>query len=125
MHEAGRRACADSAVCEKYVNPLLDISTWMCSANDSIGYAVIYTCEVQHAGEVAAQFEIASGDMCIMFFWRGKHVKCDLGTGDNEKTTWVVGKQEMIDIVEVVCRGARKGRGQVDGPRDYATRGRW
>ncbi len=38
----------------------------------------------------------------------------DLGTGNNNKVNWAMtDKQEFIDIVEVVYRGARKGRGLV------------
>ena len=34
----------------------------------------------------------------------------DFGTGNNNKINWALeDKQEMIDIVEVVYRGARKG----------------
>lgn len=31
-------------------------------------------------------------------------------------------KQELIDIIETVYRGARKGRGLVIAPRDYSTK---
>jgi DIM1 family U5 snRNP protein len=35
----------------------------------------------------------------------------DLGTGNNNKINWAIeDKQEMIDIVETVYRGARKGK---------------
>jgi len=34
-------------------------------------------------------------------------------------------KQEMIDIVETVYRGARKGRGLVVSPKDYSTKYRY
>ena len=31
-------------------------------------------------------------------------------------------KQELIDIIETVYRGARKGRGLVVSPKDYSTK---
>lgn len=42
----------------------------------------------------------------------------DLGTGNNNKINWAMSeKQEFIDIVETVYRGARKGRGLVIAPK--------
>jgi len=36
---------------------------------------------------------------------------------------WAVDdKQEMIDLIETVYRGARKGRGLVIAPKDYSTK---
>jgi DIM1 family U5 snRNP protein len=59
----------------------------------------------------------------IMFFFRNKHIMIDLGTGNNNKINWPLqDKQEFIDIVEVVYRGARKGRGLVVSPKDYSTK---
>ncbi|KAG8500496.1 hypothetical protein CXB51_004407 [Gossypium anomalum] len=41
-----------------------------------------------------------------------KHIMIDLGTGNNNKINWALkDKQEFIDIIETVYRGARKGRG--------------
>ena len=43
---------------------------------------------------------------------------CDFGTGDNNKLNWVLeDKQELIDIVETIYRGAKKGRGLVVSPK--------
>ena len=61
-----------------------------------------------------------------MFFFRNKHIMIDLGTGNNNKINWALNnKQEMIDIVEVVYRGAKKGRGLVVSPKDYSTKYRY
>eukprot|EP00983_Pelagomonas_calceolata_P066963 1149294-Pelagomonas_calceolata.AAC.5 len=54
---------------------------------------------------------------------RNKHIMIDLGTGNNNKISWAMSdKQEFIDIVEVIYRGARKGRGLVVSPKDYSTK---
>jgi len=54
---------------------------------------------------------------------RNKHIMIDLGTGNNNKVSWAMSdKQEFIDIVEVIYRGARKGRGLVVSPKDYSTK---
>ena len=59
----------------------------------------------------------------FFFLCRNKHIMIDLGTGNNNKINWPMqDKQEFIDIVEVVYRGARKGRGLVVSPKDYSTK---
>lgn len=66
-------------------------------------------------------------DPCtVMFFFRNKHIMIDLGTGNNNKINWAMeDKQELIDIIETVYRGARKGRGLVVSPKDYSTKYRY
>lgn len=55
-----------------------------------------------------------------------QHIMVDLGTGNNNKINWALtDKQEFIDIVETVYRGARKGRGLVVSPKDYSTKYRY
>ena len=102
-------------------------------------FAVIYLCDIDQAGvhplslrrshanrlqvpDFNAMYELY--DPCsIMFFFRNKHIMCDFGTGNNNKLNWVLeDKQELIDIVETVYRGAKKGRGLVVSPKDYSTR---
>lgn len=59
----------------------------------------------------------------VMFFFRNKHMMIDLGTGNNNKINWPMSdKQELIDIIECVYKGARKGRGLVVAPKDYSTK---
>lgn len=63
---------------------------------------------------------------CRCLCFRNKHIMIDLGTGNNNKINWTMeDKQEMIDIVETVYRGARKGRGLVVSPKDYSTKYRY
>ena len=43
---------------------------------------------------------------------------CDFGTGNNNKLNWVLeDKQELVDILETIYRGAKKGRGLVVSPK--------
>lgn len=69
-----------------------------------------------------AMYEIY--DPCtVMFFWRNKHIQVDFGTGNNNKINFPISdKQELVDILETVYRGASKGKGLVVSPRDYSTR---
>ena len=66
-------------------------------------------------------------DPCtVMFFYRNKHIMIDLGTGNNNKINWAISdEQELLDIVETVYRGAKKGRGLVVSPKDYSTKYRY
>ena len=61
-----------------------------------------------------------------MFFYRNKHIMVDCGTGNNNKINWsMTDKQELIDIMEIVYRGARKGLGLVVSPKDHSTKYRY
>ncbi|XP_049731941.1 thioredoxin-like protein 4A [Elephas maximus indicus] len=88
-------------------------------------FAVIYLVDITEVPCFNQMYELY--DPCtVMFFYRNKHIQIDLGTGDNNKITWAIDdKQEMIDIVEMVYRGARKGRGLVVSPKDYCTKHRY
>ena len=88
-------------------------------------FAVIYLCDIDKVPDFNQMYELY--DECtLMFFFRNKHMMIDLGTGDNNKIKWVLeDKQELIDIIETVYRGAKKGRGLVVSPKDYSTRHRY
>jgi len=85
-------------------------------------FAVFYVVDISQVPDFNKMYEIY--DPCtLMFFYRNKHIMIDLGTGNNNKINWPVDDpQEMIDIVETVYRGARKGRGLVIAPKDYSTK---
>lgn len=54
----------------------------------------------------------SSLDRRLIILYRLQHIMIDLGTGNNNKINWPMeDKQEMIDIIETVYRGASKGRG--------------
>lgn len=88
-------------------------------------FAVIYLVDITEVPDFNTMYELY--DPCTtMFFFRNKHIMIDLGTGNNNKVNWAMtDKQEFIDIVEVVYRGARKGRGLVVSPKDYSTKYRY
>jgi DIM1 family U5 snRNP protein len=88
-------------------------------------FAALYVCDLDEVPDFKAMYELY--DPCtVMFFFRNKHMMCDFGTGNNNKLNWVLeDKQELIDIIETVYRGAKKGRGLVVSPKDYSTRYRY
>ncbi|OON17487.1 mitosis protein DIM1, partial [Opisthorchis viverrini] len=88
-------------------------------------FAVIYLVDITKVPDFNKMYELY--DPCtVMFFYRNKHIMIDLGTGNNNKINWPIEDgQEMLDIIETVFRGARKGRGLVVSPKDYSTKYRW
>lgn len=94
-------------------------------AEDVKNFAAIYVVDITEVPDFNTMYELY--DPCtVMFFFRNKHIMIDLGTGNNNKINWAFNnKQEMIDIIETVYRGARKGRGLVVSPKDYSTKYRY
>lgn len=85
-------------------------------------FAVIYVVDITQVPDFNKMYELY--DPCtVMFFFRNKHMMVDLGTGNNNKVTWAFeNKQDMIDLLEVIYRGAKKGKGLVISPRDWSTK---
>ncbi|KAF1955880.1 thioredoxin-like protein-like protein 4A [Byssothecium circinans] len=85
-------------------------------------FATIYLVDNKQVPDFNAMYELY--DPCtVMFFWRNKHIQVDFGTGDNNKINFELNdKQELIDVIEAVYRGARKGKGLVVSPKDYSTK---
>lgn len=73
---------------------------------------------------IVERFALNAREPCsVMFFHRGRHIKVDCGTGNTEKITFAVSRvQDMIDIVEVVFRQARRGKGLAVAPRNFNVR---
>ena len=88
-------------------------------------FAVIYVVDIDQVSDFNEMYELY--DPCsTMFFFRNKHIMVDVGTGNNNKINWALtDKQEMIDIIEIVYRGSRKGLGLVVSPKDYSTKYRY
>lgn len=85
-------------------------------------FAVVYLVDLDAVPDFNEVYKLT--DACtVMFFFRDKHIMVDMGTGNNNKITFpITDQQDLIDIIEVVFRGAKKGRGLVDAPRDYSTK---
>ncbi|KAL6941863.1 U4/U6-U5 snRNP complex subunit dib1 [Hanseniaspora vineae] len=83
-------------------------------------FAAIYLCDIDEVPDFNDMYNLHDDPVTIMFFWRNKHMVCDFGTGENNKMDFSIDdEQEMIDIIETIYRGARKGRGAVNSPYDY------
>mmetsp|Transcript_6919 Transcript_6919/g.16496 ORF Transcript_6919/g.16496 Transcript_6919/m.16496 type:complete len:143 (+) Transcript_6919:63-491(+) len=94
-------------------------------AEDIKNFAVIYLVDTKEVPDFNTMYELYD-PVTVMFFYRNKHMMIDLGTGNNNKINWPMNnKQELVDIIETVYRGARKGRGLVVSPKDYSTKYRY
>ena len=98
----------------------------LCGISEQVkNFGAIYLVDITEVPDFNTMYELY--DPCTtMFFFRNKHIMVDVGTGNNNKINWPLdNKQEMIDIIEVVYRGAKKGRGLVVSPKDYSTKYRY
>ncbi|KAH3686800.1 hypothetical protein WICPIJ_002222 [Wickerhamomyces pijperi] len=85
-------------------------------------FAVVYLCDIDKVPDFNEMYELYD-PMTVMFFHKNKHMMCDFGTGDNNKLNFVMtDKQELIDVIETVYRGAVKGKGLVISPVQYTRR---
>ncbi|KAH3664628.1 hypothetical protein OGATHE_003443 [Ogataea polymorpha] len=91
---------------------LMDEMLYSISAKVS-QFAVVYLCDIDEVPDFNEMYELYD-PMTVMFFYRNKHMMCDFGTGNNNKLNFMVGdKQELIDIIETIYRGAVKGKGLI------------
>lgn len=94
-------------------------------AEEIRNFAVIYLVDIHEVPDFNVMYELY--DPCTtMFFFRNKHIMVDLGTGNNNKIDWpLMDKQALIDIIETVYRGGKKGRGLVISPHCYSVKQRY
>ena len=85
-------------------------------------FATIYLVDITEVPDFNTMYELY--DPCtVMFFFRNRHIMVDFGPGNNNKLNFLISdKQEIIDIIETVYRGARKGKGLVVSPKDYSSK---
>jgi U5 snRNP protein, DIM1 family len=88
-------------------------------------FAAVYLVDTREVPEFNEMYELFDEDFCVMFFFRNRHIMVDCGTGNNNKITFRITKDDLVDMIETVYRGARKGRGLVVSVKDFSTKGRY
>lgn len=80
----------------------------------------IYAVDVRDVPESVTEFQLAAPAQLI-FFFRGKALALDLGRGPQRQVDFVPNsRQEFLDLVEAVCRGAQQGMTLIMAPKDYS-----
>ena len=88
-------------------------------------FVVFYVVDISKVPDFNVMYELYD-QMTLMFFYRNKHMMIDTGTGNNNKITFLLEeKQELIDICEVIYKGARRGKGLVPSPKDYSAENKY
>ncbi|XP_071960707.1 thioredoxin-like protein 4B [Antedon mediterranea] len=100
----------------------LQLDNILAKSNDELAkMAAIYIVDVDTVDMYKRYFDITLIPATI-FFFNGEHIKVDYGTQDHTK---FIGsfktKQDFIDLVEVIYRGAMKGKVMVTSPIDQAN----
>jgi len=99
---------------------------------DSIGtrvnrFCTFYYVDTSQVSEFDNYYELyASEPFALLFFYRNKHIKIDLGTGNNNKINFPTDTDEMINILEVAFLGAKAGKTVIETRMEfsqYAGRG--
>lgn len=86
----------------------------------------VYAVDAREVPECAQEFQIAE-PLALLFFFRGKLLQLEMGAGARHKgITWALsGRQEFLDLVEAVVRGAQQGRDLIVAPKDYSMQFRY
>lgn len=82
----------------------------------------IFAVDLRDVPEAVAEFQL-SAPAQLVFFHRGKPLDLDLGRGPVRAMDVALnGRQELLDLLEAVCRGAQQGMHLIVAPRAHGLK---
>ena len=88
-------------------------------------FAEIYAVDMDVISDFTEMYELED-DVNVMFFYQNRHIQVDCGSGVHSRIHFPIHEpQEMVDLIEIVFRGAQKGLAKVESVQQYATRHRF
>eukprot|EP00744_Colponema_vietnamica_P030050 GILI01046607.1.p1 GENE.GILI01046607.1~~GILI01046607.1.p1 ORF type:complete len:216 (-),score=43.82 GILI01046607.1:38-685(-) len=88
-------------------------------------FCVVYAVDTEEVPEFDKLYELDDPDETfgIMFFYRNRHLKLDLSTGNNNKINFLVGASELIQIIDVAYKAGKEGKTTVNSELRFGNAG--
>lgn len=79
-------------------------------------FCTVYAVDTEEVPEFDKLYELDNPDetFAIMFFYRNRHLKLDLSTGNNNKINFMVSPAELIQIIDVAYKAGKEGKSTVN-----------
>lgn len=76
-------------------------------------YAVVYAVDLNDVSEFNTLYELGGDEdpFALMLFFRGQHIRVDVGTGNHNKINFVIEEEDLIPIIDSAYRAGRQGKG--------------
>eukprot|EP00164_Ancoracysta_twista_P023951 GFYU01045130.1.p1 GENE.GFYU01045130.1~~GFYU01045130.1.p1 ORF type:complete len:151 (-),score=17.54 GFYU01045130.1:135-587(-) len=74
-------------------------------------YCTVYIVDTVQVTEFDGLYALDDPDetFAVMFFYKGRHIEVDLGTGENNKLNFFVEKEDLVPVVDDVYKAAASG----------------
>lgn len=89
-------------------------------------YAVIYAVDTNQVPQFNGMYELGHDrdPFAVMFFYRGQHIRVDVGTGNNNKVNFFAFEDWEVDflpIVDAAYRAGKLGRNMASSEKKFST----
>ncbi|EPY21240.1 U5 snRNP protein, DIM1 family [Strigomonas culicis] len=88
-------------------------------------YAVIYLVDTNRVTEFHQLYELGheKDPFAVMFFYRNKHIRVEVGTGNNNKINFYAfeGVDDFLPIVDAAYRAGKVGRTMANSEKKFST----